>query len=250
MSEEKIPIGLCQCGCGGRTNLANLTNRRFGHIKGQPVRFIFHHQHGGALGSTTERFWKKVDKTDSCWIWTASTSKGHGRFVLQWKPTMVLVQAHRFAWEEINGKIPDGLVLDHLCRNRACVRPDHLEAVTNRENILRGMAPSILISKSGLCTRGHVKSGDNLSIRTYKSGKTLNVCRACDTMNRRRRLGRDESIPAGQLPKQSACKRGHPFDEKNTHYQLTTTGTSQRRCRKCCAIQVAEKRRLKKVEAA
>lgn len=83
-----------------------------------------------------ERFWEKVLKTDSCWNWTAAkTGDGYGKFGI--KPKL-LIDAHRFSYQTLVGEIPCGLELDHLCRNPGCVNPEHLEAVTHSENILRG----------------------------------------------------------------------------------------------------------------
>lgn len=83
------------------------------------------------------RFWRLVDKTDSCWLWLgAQNGKGYGRFTLSgrngWKRS-----AHRYAYELLVGPIAAGLDLDHLCRNRLCVNPEHLEPVTRRENLRR-----------------------------------------------------------------------------------------------------------------
>jgi hypothetical protein len=100
------------------------------------------------IGDTEARFWEKVDKDGPvpehrpdlgpCWMWTASlnagANQGYGHFGVGQK----VVFAHRFAYELANGPIPDGLMPDHLCRNHPCVRPSHLEPVTNRENCLRG----------------------------------------------------------------------------------------------------------------
>lgn len=80
------------------------------------------------------RFWQKVEKTDTCWLWTGATCRGYGTV---WDGDRT-VKAHRASWEMANGPIPDGLQLDHLCCTRLCVRPDHLEPVTQRENIARG----------------------------------------------------------------------------------------------------------------
>ena len=89
-----------------------------------------------------ERFWSKVNKTDTCWIWTAAKNQdGHGRF-----RHGRLVLAHRFAYELLVGPIPKGLDLDHLCQNPACVNPAHLEPVTRKENTRRYW--------SGRCNRG------------------------------------------------------------------------------------------------
>lgn len=82
------------------------------------------------------RFWAKVDKTDSCWLWTASVNQlGYGRFRVD---NTTRVTAHRYAYETLVGPIPDGQELDHLCRVRSCVNPAHLEPVSHRENVLRG----------------------------------------------------------------------------------------------------------------
>ena len=83
-----------------------------------------------------ERFWFKVNKTDTCWLWTgALRGDGYGKFHVKRK----WVYAHRFAYELLVGPIPDGLELDHLCRIRNCVRPSHLEPVTHQENMQRAI---------------------------------------------------------------------------------------------------------------
>lgn len=119
------------------------------------------------------RFWAHVDKTDNCWRWLASfNSEGYGRIV-RGRPQKTVL-AHRFAYTLIRGSIPDGLVLDHLCHNRWCVNPDHLEPVTQRENFLRGESPLARAYVSGVCKRGHVRK-DNAYVR--KNGEIS--CRAC-----------------------------------------------------------------------
>lgn len=86
-----------------------------------------------------------------------------------------IARAHRVAYECAKGPIPDGLVIDHLCRNKACCNPDHLEAVTQRENTLRGMGPSANAAKLTHCKRGHPFDSANTSINT----RGHRVCRAC-----------------------------------------------------------------------
>ena len=86
-------------------------------------------------GPAVARFTAKVKRTDGCWPWLGGiTTSGYGRF---WNGERE-VAAHRFAYEIHNGLIPDGKELDHLCRNRACVNPSHLEPVDHRTNVLRG----------------------------------------------------------------------------------------------------------------
>lgn len=102
------------------------------------------------------RFWEKVNKTSSCWIWTAGTfgrNKEYGCFYLQGGRKSV--PAHRWSYENVIGNIPDGLVLDHLCRVTLCVRPDHLEPVTHQVNILRGTGLAAKQARQSLCKRGH-----------------------------------------------------------------------------------------------
>lgn len=75
------------------------------------------------------RFWNKVEKTTGCWIWLGCTSGGYGLFGIA---TSKSAKAHRIAYEIAYGPIPDGLQIDHLCRNPTCVNPCHLEAVTQK----------------------------------------------------------------------------------------------------------------------
>lgn len=103
-------------------------------------------------GDDEARFWSKVDKTDGCWEWLgAKTKDGHGRF----RTPTSHVLAHRWAYEHLVAPIPDGLVLDHLCRNTSCVNPDHLEPVTVAENTARGIGPSAENRRKTHCPRGH-----------------------------------------------------------------------------------------------
>jgi len=84
------------------------------------------------------------------------------------------LKAHVIEWEKINGPVPDGLVLDHLCRNRACVNHLHLEPVTPKVNTLRGVGPTALNARKTQCKRGHELTGANLTTHKYKR-----ACRIC-----------------------------------------------------------------------
>jgi hypothetical protein len=78
-----------------------------------------------------KRFWDKVQKTDTCWLWTASkTRKGYGQFALNGK----MVSAHRLSYEDTFGPIPTGLKLDHTCHVKHCVKPQHLQPATTKKN--------------------------------------------------------------------------------------------------------------------
>lgn len=83
--------------------------------------------------SSISRFWSKVKKTSSCWEWTGALTHGYGHLRVNSKDW----RAHRFSYELEFGQIPSGLVLDHLCMNKSCVKPQHLEAVTQAQNVRR-----------------------------------------------------------------------------------------------------------------
>jgi len=121
-----------------------------------------------------ERFLDKVEFTESCWLWQgARQSGGYGSFAVTSK---TIVKAHRFAYEFWVGPIPDGLNLDHLCRVRNCVKPDHLEPVTQRENVMRSpVALATLEARQTHCLRGHEFTEANT--RAYRGRR---YCRECN----------------------------------------------------------------------
>lgn len=130
------------------------------------------------------RFWPKVNKnTDSgCWEWTASrTGAGYGQIA----QGRTMLYAHRLAYEWLVGPIPDGLELDHLCRNRRCCNPDHLEPVTHGDNMRRGDSGKNMSAKTH-CPKGHEYSTEN----TWLSNKGSRVCKACKANRQRVRRSR------------------------------------------------------------
>lgn len=129
-----------------------------------------------------ERFWSHVDRTGDCWEWTAYRDRdGYG---ITNAAAFGTPRAHRVAYALLIGPIPDGMQLDHLCRNRSCVNPDHLEPVTNRENQRRGVTVSSANSVKTHCPRGHALEGDNLI--PYRLERGMRECRTCATEAARR----------------------------------------------------------------
>jgi len=122
------------------------------------------------------RFWGKVDKSkDGCWVWTAGlVSNGYGSFRLKLNGERKLALAHRLAYTLYKGPIPADLELDHLCKHRICVNPDHLEPVEHRENIRRGEVGTHYREKTH-CPQGHAYIGENLYIRPTGDRE----CREC-----------------------------------------------------------------------
>lgn len=131
-----------------------------------------------------ERFWSKVDKSGECWLWTASKQKtGYGQFFVTHRK---MVYAHRLAYELLRGPIQPGLHLDHLCRNRACVNPAHLEPVTNRINVLRGKTIAAKNAAKIHCKNGHPFTAENTWF--YKGKREGGrQCRSCYIERARKR---------------------------------------------------------------
>lgn len=136
-----------------------------------------------------ERFWANVEKHDGdcpccsgCWIWAGYISaKGYGRMRTQSGPQQT-IGAHRVAYELLVGPIPEGLTIDHLCRNRGCVNPEHLEVVTQRENTRRGKSPAGVNAQKTHCDR----CGSELA----QLNRRQRGCLPCRRIGNRKRMRR------------------------------------------------------------
>lgn len=143
--------------------------------------------------SIEDRFWSKVEKTETCWLWRGTMHySGYGYFA----PTpRTMVRAHRMAYELAVGPIPDGLTIDHLCRVKNCVNPSHMEPVTAAENTRRVVRPTGPQPERRLttCRRGH----NDWSSWIGGDGKEKRQCRICHEQRREAR-GRDEEYAREQ----------------------------------------------------
>lgn len=142
-------------------------------------------------GRHWDRFWEKVTPTGFCWEWAGSPDPaGYGSYSLAGRA----VRSHRVAYELLVGPIPDGLVLDHLCRNRGCVNPDHLEPVTQGENARRGL---VGLKRKTHCIRGHRLSDENTYKHRPGNGRP---CKQCARDKQRRLYHQRKTDLSGRTP--------------------------------------------------
>lgn len=146
---------------------------------------------GGLVSVKAAPFWSRVDTNGPtpeacpdrgpCWLWLGGTSNSYGAIKFQGRSTL----AHRVAWLLVRGAVPDGLELDHLCRNKRCCNPDHLEPVSHAENSRRWAAVAHHQHAKTHCPHGHPYSGRNLVIQQHPDGGPRRLCRACRNAGRR-----------------------------------------------------------------
>lgn len=145
---------------------------------------------------------RRVDKTAECWLWTGTIKSRYGLYCA-WdasRKVKINLPAHRAVWMALRGAIPEGMELDHLCKNPICVNPNHLEPVTRDENQRRSANPSSVNGKKAICVRGHLLDGTNL----YLQPNGYRQCREC----RRLRWERYEARrKAGEAPPRSPDRR-------------------------------------------
>lgn len=169
------------------------------------------------MKSAEERFFAKVVKTDSCWLWTGSRDvHGYGRF---WPTMERQYLAHRYSYELILGPIPDGFSLDHLCRVPSCVYPAHLEPVTHAENMRRG----------GQARRA-ARNGNRLCGHPWEEGTKR--CAECHRVKENVRYARKRGEGFIPIRERTHCKHGHEFTPENTYLNRG----KYRQCRTCASL--------------
>lgn len=142
----------------------------------------------------------KVDPVSGCWQWLGLINAGgYGSLAVKGKNR----RAHRISYICFAGEIPEGLVLDHLCRNRACVNPAHLETVTHQENVRRGLSVSNIHAEKTHCVNGHPFDEANTYINKRKNER---VCRACKGAYRQRKAAERRAIVEAQRPAREAAQ--------------------------------------------
>lgn len=125
-----------------------------------------------------ERFWSRVAPCpmSGCWLWTGTAvAGGYGRTKIGERSVLV----HRLTVQVERG-IPDGMVIDHKCRVTCCVNPQHLEAVSQQINVLRGIGIAAMRAKKTHCVHGHELAGDNLRVFERSPGRFMRTCLACE----------------------------------------------------------------------
>ena len=188
-------------------------------------------------------------QTSKCYISSMTSAKGFkpttldsGCQILETKPnslgySQITIKGkfwlgHRLAYTLAFGEIPEGLVLDHLCRNRRCVNPNHLEAVTRKENCLRGISLNANNARKSACIRGHLFTHEN----TYIDSSGSRHCRACKRVTDKfwDKVRRGEAQPSKNTNRdKTECKRGHALTGDNVYIVVYKDGHTQRQCKTC-----------------
>ncbi len=179
---------------------------------------------------------------DGCWEWFGGRDeKGYGR--VRYKKRMH--RPHRLAYEVFNGPIPDNMVIDHLCRNHACVRPSHLEVVTWKENALRGIGPTAANAMKTHCKYGHEFDSQHIRTTGNRAGTVERCCRTCQKRLREASRSKPEVRAAKNLAsreykrrKRAEARALRPPETPRTHcgrgHELAVHVVDGR-CRTCAA---------------
>lgn len=168
----------------------------------------------------------RIEEESGCWIPPLKPDPGHGytRIGIQGK----LILTHRAFYEVHVGPIPEGLVIDHLCRNRACCNPAHLEAVTFSENALRGESPCAKFARRKVCSKGHPLEGENLA--NTPSEPWRRRCKICALAAGKKSYHKCKNTKYEQGG--SLCKKGHVYTDADTRFDAKR-GKFVRLCRIC-----------------
>jgi hypothetical protein len=157
-----------------------------------------------------------------CWEWPGGkTCGGYGKVTMAKKTRIV----HKLAYEHLVGSVPDGLQLDHLCRNPCCANVEHLEPVTGRENLMRGTSFSALNARKTHCPQGHELAGANLLV-----SKGARICRTCKREKGRRADAKRGKYTGLGYPIKSHCPAGHEYAGDNLYVNPMT---GKRFCKEC-----------------
>jgi len=135
-------------------------------------------------------FWKSVSVGSSgeCWSWNGKLSKlGYGRVYFNGRDKL----AHVVAYQLTYGNISVGFELDHTCRNRSCCNPKHLEPVSHKANVLRGISPSAMAAKKTHCPKGHPYDEENTYINPSSNARN---CRICSRVNSKIRMRKYRAV--------------------------------------------------------
>lgn len=171
------------------------------------------------MSYTKEQFMARVQVEPlGCWLWRGLIIRQGYGVVPSGRKSGTKPMAHRISYEMHVGPIPTGLMIDHLCRNRACVNPAHLEPVTNATNVLRGYSPAAKNARKTHCLRGHELSGSNL----YQHGHRRH-CKACRAITQKSFV-----TGCGKRISYLYCKYGHPLFGANLFI-----ASGKRGCREC-----------------
>lgn len=165
---------------------------------------------------------------NGCWNWTGTKHNGYGSVLFYRRGVSGSRNKNAYVamYELKVGPVPSGLELDHLCRNKACCNPAHLEPVTHKENVLRGESLFAHQAKRTHCPKWHLYTG--------KNNRGERICQICIREIQRVALRRARNLP-DDAPKsafKTHCSKGHPFTEENTFLEKCSTGLT-RRCRIC-----------------
>jgi hypothetical protein len=167
-----------------------------------------------------------------CWLWSRGLTKaGYGQVRINQKQYLV----HRLVYQAVRGPIPRGFELDHLCRRRQCCNPMHLEVVTHRENVLRGVSRPAMQARKTHCVAGHPFTEENTI--HIQGGRR---CREC-VNERNRRYWRQRYGKRGNAQtRKTHCPYGHPYDDNNTYRH-----DGRRHCKACMRERAAKRRKAR-----